>query len=202
MKLKPFIAALLGLAKTGRFVGRSRVLDVAYPYSSFNYRMTAGFPGDVSRSHPASIEPVVNDATNPVVYAGQPVLTTASGNTVRSVLSTDTAATAVYGFAVRSFPFQQSSASAYGAIPFGASTLAAGQPVDVMRTGYILSTLNTGTAVKGAPVFVWVAATSGVHVQGGLETAASAGNTMALAYPRYQFNGPADTNGTVEISIS
>jgi hypothetical protein len=67
--------------------------------------------------------------------------------------------------------------------------------------GYISAKLNTGVAQKGGAVFIWVAATSGAHIQGGFEVAASGGNTCALD-ESYSFNGPADANGNVEISIA
>ena len=56
--------------------------------------------------------------------------------------------------------------------------------------------------VKGGAVFVWCAATSGSHIQGGFESVASGGNTAALDTTRYQFNGPADANGNVEVCIN
>ena len=197
MKLKKIFAAIFGLAKAGRVsVGRRRVTDVAY-----TYRMGAGFPGDVSRTHPASIEPVVNNTTNPVLRPGDFCLADTATNTVRRLLSTDTAITTVYGAAVRAYPIGPSTAGAYGAADFGTANLPSGQAIDILRSGYILGSLNAGTATKGGQVFVWVAATSGVHIQGGLETAASAGNTCALDVSEYQFNGPADANGVVEISV-
>lgn len=197
------VAAMFGGAKAGRFVGRARTTDVSFGYQAFLYRMPAGFPGDVNRAHPASVEPNVNDPTNPVTAFGVPVVANGSANTVRTMISTDTAVTAVYGFAVRSFPYQQSTtSSAYGGIGFGAGAVPAGQPLDVLRAGYIMSSLNTGTATKGGAVFVWVAATSGVHIQGGLEIASSAGNTASLDPTKYQFNGPADANGVVEVSVN
>jgi len=197
MKLKKIFAAIFGSAKAGRVsVGRHRVTDIA-----FTYRMGAGFPGDVSRTHPASIEPAVNNATNPILRPGDLCLADTATNTVRSLLATDTAITTVYGFAVRSYPIGPSTAGAYGAADFGTANLPSGQPVDILRSGYILGSLNTGTATKGGQVFVWVAETSGVHIQGGLETVASAGNTCALDITEYQFNGPADANGVVEVSV-
>lgn len=205
MKIKPIIAALrvamFGVV-AGRDLGRATTHDTTtYPYTSFTYRMSAGFPGDVTRTHPASIYAGVQHATLPVLYAGQACIADPTTNTLRGVGAGDTALTAVYGFAVRSYPFQQSaSTAAYGAIPFGASPLPTNQPIDALQRGAILGQMNVGSAVvgKGSAVFIWCAATSGNHVQGGYEAAASAGNTMALDQS-YTYNGPADANGVVEI---
>lgn len=207
MKLKMFFATLVamifGNSKAGRFVGRARVTDVTYPYSAFQYRMPAGFAGDVNRTHPASIEPAVNSATTPVLTPGHPGVVDSTTNTIRRLTPTDTAITNVFGWAVRSYPFQASSTSgAYGATDFGDATLPAGQPIDFLRSGYILAPLSNGTAVKGGAVFVWVAATSGSNIQGSVRTTASAGNTAALNPARYEFNGPADANGIVEIVVN
>lgn len=207
MQMKSLIAAVkLALfgTKAGRFVGRARVTDtITYPYTTLQYRMAAGFPGDVNRSHPASVIPAVNSATAPVLYPGQGCVVDTATNTIRALAAGDTAVTDLYGITVRSYPTQVSSASAYGSTSFGVGTLPAGQAVDVLRQGYILGQLNAsaGVPTKGGAVFIWVAATSGGHTQGGFETAASAGNTLALDTAKYQYNGSADANGVVEISI-
>jgi hypothetical protein len=215
MKLKVLLASILaalgiGIKAPGRFVGRRKVRD-SYPpvwannLSAIPYRMSAGFPGDVNRAHPASIEPCLLDPTNPPPYAGFPVLVNTSANSVRQLLSGDTAVTEIYGVTVRAFPFQQSTTSAaYGSIAFGPSPLQANQPCDVIRSGYILTQLPTGSSAvtKGGAVFVWIAASTGNHIQGGFEASASSGNTIALDATRITFNGPADANGVVEISIA
>jgi hypothetical protein len=208
MYLKSFIVALKAAmfgTKAGRFVGRARVADVvSYPYTGFTYRMGAGFPGAVNRSHPASIEPTVNDATNPITAAGLPGVISVGSNTVRALISTDTAVTTIYGVAVRAFPIQASSGGAYGSSSFGVSTMPVGQPMDILRSGYIMAQLNpaAGAVTKGSPVFVWVAASTGGHVQNGFETVASAGNTAALDPTRYFYNGPADSSGVVEVEVN
>lgn len=207
MKLKMFFAAFLAMIfgdpKEGRFVGRARTTDVSYPFSAFLYRMSAGFLGEVNRSHPASIEPAVNNATNPVQFPGYPGVVDSATNSIRRLAPGDTALTTLFGFAVRAFPTQAASTSgAYGQTDFNEASLPVGQPIDFLRSGYILAPLSAGTATKGGAVFVWVAATSGPNVQGSLRTTASAGNTAALDPARYQFNGPADANGVVEIVVN
>lgn len=190
---------MFGLSRrtpSGRFVGRAKTRDVA-----FLYRMGAGSPGDVNRTHPASIEPCLMDTTNPPALFGVPVVVNPTSQGVRGVLVADFGATTVYGIAVRSYPIQQSSATNFGAIPFGTGAPAAGQPLDVLRSGYIMVQLPAGapTPKKGGAVFIWAAATTGVHVLGGFESVTSAGNTIALDPSRTTFNGSPDANGVVEI---
>jgi hypothetical protein len=175
---------------------------------AYLYRMGAGFPGDVTRTHPVSIEPTQVDPANPpalfggLVFADQ---TTVDG--VRNPTAADASATPIsgYGILVRSFPTQQQTTSqAYGAVGLGSGTPPIQGTVDVLRAGYILGTLNSGAAgtpTKGAPVFVWVGATIAGHVQGGLETAATANNTVQLD-GKTTFNGGPDASGTIEIGFN
>lgn len=177
---------------------RVRTIDVA-----FKYRMGAGFAGDVNRTHPAAIEPALQDATNPVNQYGVPVLVNTSANTVRAFGVGDATTTAIdpFGFGVRPFPTQASTGGAFGSAAFGAATPPANGAIDILRSGLIMGQLNTGTSTKGGAVYVWTAVTSGAHIQGGLEVVASAGNT-ALMGPRYIFNGPPDASGIVEIACN
>lgn len=173
---------------------RAKTKDVA-----FLYRMGAGNPGDVNRTHPASIEPTLQHATTPVVGYGHACVIDTTTQTVRRVAAGDTAITDVYGFSVRPFPAQSSGGGAYGAESLGAAVPPATGPLDVLRSGYIMAQLPAGAAAakKGGQVFIWVAADSGAHKQGGVEVAASAGNTAALS--KATFNGTQDSNGVVEI---
>jgi len=180
--------------------GRAFTRDAA-----FTFRMGAGFPGDVNRSHPMTIEPALNDVTNPVLAYGLACLADAAApNAVRSILATDSGITAIYGVAVRPFPIQGTAATAqpFGAAGFGATQGPAAQlPIDVLKGGYIMVQLNGATAaVKGGQVYVYVAASGGGHVQGGFEAAAGA-NLIDLdaTGSRIYFNGPADATGIVEL---
>lgn len=185
-----------------RFVGRSKTADVA-----FNLRMGAGSPGDITRhTPPGTIEQCLVAAVTPPTGYGQAVLADGlSDNAVRLVQAGDSALTAIYGVTVRPFPFQQSTtSSAYGGNTFGGGVLAANQPVDVLRSGYILGYINlTGAvaAVKGAAVFVWVAASSGAHIQGSFETAATGGSTIALD-AKTTFSGGVDASNFGEICFN
>lgn len=169
---------------------------------AFPFRMGAGFPGDVNRGHPASIEPTLIDASAPPTSYGQAVLVDSTTEGVRPFAAGDTAITVIWGVTVRPFPMQASTGTAYGGAAFGAATPPPSGAIDVLRSGYIMGTAlpaGASAVVKGGAVFVWCAASTGAHVQGGFESSASGGNTAALDVTRYQFNGPADANGNVEI---
>lgn len=179
---------------------RMKTRDVA-----FGFRMGAGFTGDVNRTHPASIEPVLINAANPPLLFGQAVKVDATSQGVSPLGAGDTALTNVYGVTVRSFPTQQSSGSNYGAAALGSAVPPATGTSDVLRSGYIMVQLSNNAwpnAKKGSPVFVWVAASSGNHVQGAFEDTVSAGNTCALDTAKYTFNGTPDANGVVELAFN
>ncbi len=161
------------------------------------YRMLAGFPGDVNRTHPASIEPVKIDASAPPTFYGQLVAVDPTTQGVRPVANADDATSNQYGITVRPYPFQPSSASNYGAAGFGAGTPPVAGLMDVLRSGYIMAPIN-GTPVKGARVYVWTSPDSGAHVQGGFETVDPATDGFVLP-ANTTFQGGVDANGTGEI---
>lgn len=195
------MAALGGFIATavmGPPMKRARTCDIA-----FGYRMGAGFPGDVNRTHPASILAVMTNLANPPVAYGGPVFVntiTSSDSTIRGTVAADGSVTplAVYGFLVRPFPVQQTTGGMNASI--GAATPPTSGVQDVLRQGYIMAKLPAGaTVVKGGTVYAWVAATSGNSIQGQLVAAASGTNTITInnAY----FVGPADANGNVEVEV-
>lgn len=184
----------------GLSLGRHKVRDVA-----FTFRMNAGVPGEVNRTHPASIEPAYPDQTKPPTLYGQPVIIDATSHNPRRFDTGDTAVVLAYGCVVRPYPTQQPQANT----DFAPATLGAGGPsskavIDLLRSGYIMVKLGNGLitgAVKGGAVFVWCAASSGNHIQGQFEVAASGGNTAALD-ARFTYNGVEDANGVVELSFN
>ena len=189
------IGALLAPILFGSPIVRSRTGDVA-----FTYRMGAGFPGDINRTHPFSVLPGLINTTTPPRNYGDPLLINTADNTYRGVLSTDQSATAINigGVTVRPYPTQQQSGGMSSAL--GAATPPTSGVFDVLREGYIMAKLPSGSTVtKGGTVYIWCAANSGAHVQGALEPAASAGNTVPVA--NAMFTGPCDANGVVEIEV-
>jgi hypothetical protein len=174
---------------------RAKTHDVA-----FGFRMGAGFQGDVNRSHPVSIEPNLTSDINPPTSYGQAVLVSTIDQGMRAFAAGDVALTQAYGITVRPYPVQQSSGSNFGAAAIGAAVPASGI-IDVVRFGYIMVTLPVGQVpVKNGQAVVWGAASSGIHIQGGFEAAASAGNTATLA--NAHFNGAPDANGNVELMFN
>lgn len=170
--------------------------------AAFAFRMGAGFAGDVNRSHPASILPGLNDPTNPATAWGQPLLMNGAANSYRSILTTDDAITDIDAVLVRPYPVQEGSGSNYGAAPFGGGgPVNPGQPLDALVSGFILVAVN-GAVQKGGKVYIWVAASTGLHVLGGFEAAASDGNTIELASTKIYYNGPADANGIAELAFN
>lgn len=168
---------------------------------AIQFRMPAGYPGDVNRTHPCWIEPCSIDPTNPPTFTGQACVIDTGSHLLRTVLAGDGALTDIYGFMVRTFPTQQKSSTNYGQATIGNQGAPGIGKVDVLRSGYIMAPLNNFAAapsVKGGRVWVWIAATAANHVQGALEAGASGGNTIELDI-KASFNGSPDSAGTVEV---
>lgn len=177
---------------------RSKTKDAA-----FTFRMGAGFPGDVNRTHPVTIEPCLIDAAAPPTAYGQAVLLGAANVGVRPFAVGDLNTVLAYGITVRPYPFQQSSASNFGEAAFGSATPPVTGVMDVMRSGYIMGKIPAGqTPAKGDPVYVWVAAASGLHVTGGFEAVLDHGTNTTAALTGAFFNGPPDASGNVEIMFN
>ena len=183
----------------GVFAGSFRTHDTVSG-TAIKFRMSAGFPGAVNRSHPASIEPCLIDSSAPPTLYGQGVLVDATTEGVRPFAAGDQALTDAYGVTVRPFPLQQNTTTP---ALFSATPPVAGV-IDVLRNGYIMIGFNaSGSApVKGAQVYLWTAATSGAHIQGGWETAdpTTSGCKIGLA-PRTTYQGGWDANNTGELAF-
>jgi hypothetical protein len=169
--------------------------------AAFTFRAGAGFPGEVSRQENSIIEPCVLNAAFPPLLFGIPMIVdTAGGNAgiVRPYTSGDTANP--YGILVRSFPQSTATATNFGNTPLGgAGVPPSSGPAALLISGYIIVQVPVGSALptKNGPVFIWTAATSGAHIQGGFETASS-GSTIAITGTTH-FNGPQDANGNIEL---
>ena len=173
----------------------------AYDPMAFQYHMGAGFYGDVNRTHPFTVEPGLLDPTNPPLYYGQACVIDATSKKVRRILSTDTALSDLWGFAVRPFPFQDGgTAGAFGAQSLGGFTsVITNQPIDVLRSGYIMNYVN-GAPGKGDSVYIWIAATSGANNQGFPTTSTTGGSVIEITgNDKTAFNGPPDANGCGEV---
>lgn len=181
--------------KNGLFLGRQRTHDAAV---AFNFRMGSATPGTVNRHHPASIEPCLIDANAPPTLYGVGVVIDPTTQGVRPIVAGDQALTDVYGVTVRPFPLQQNSVSP----AFGAGTPPVTGIIGILRNGYIAIGFNaSGSApVKGGTVYIWTAATSGAHIQGGWETANPAGSGMQVgSSPRTTYQGGWDASNFGEL---
>jgi hypothetical protein len=190
------LVVIANLVSSPKSIGRLRFCDV-----SFGYRMGAGFPGDVTRSHPASIEPCLNNPTTPLLRYGYfGLITNGDLRPIASGDQSDTEDAVAYGVTVRPFPQQASVGdSAFGGAAFGAGVPPANAAIDMLRSGYIIVKVN-GSPVKGDPVFVWAAADTGNHVLGQPEAAFTTVKTVKIAGATY--NGSPDANGYVEIAFN
>jgi len=199
MKLKFSRVALAVMIAAG-FSVRAATRDVA-----MTYRMGAGFAGDVNRTRPMLITPaLINTSVQSPRLYGDPVLIDASTNSVRGFVVGDTTTpTKIYGVAVRPYPTQQSSGGMSATLQTTGTGVAINttQPLDVLEQGFIMVKVNSGTGsvTKGSAVYVWFAASSGAHVQGGFEGAATGGSTALISNAR--FNGPPDANGIAELEV-
>lgn len=176
-----------------RSAGKHRTCDTA-----FTFRMNAGFAGDVNRGHPASIQPCLIDASAPPTAYGQAVTIDSTSEGVRPLVSGDSGLTEIWGVTVRPYPIQQATTSNnYGAAAYGSVAPPLLQPIDVLRGGYVMVSV-VGSPNKGGTVYIWYAASSGSHVQGGFEAANTGGSTLALD-SSYQWNSPPDNTGIAEL---
>jgi hypothetical protein len=189
----------------GRFVGRHLVMDAADPMA-FQFRMGAGNIGSVNRYHPATIEPTpINSTTPPSI--GLAAVIDATAKTLRLVQAGDTALVDIYGIPVRPWPFQQGNSASpnfSGAVGFATTTPVSNQygVWDVLRSGYIIVPIN-GAPGKGDAVNVWVAASLGVHTQGGFEASSTGGSTIAITgNDKTTFQGAPDAFGAGEIAFN
>jgi hypothetical protein len=185
---------------TGEFVGRHRTRDISFLAQSAN-----GFIGRITRSTPLPrITPDMNDATNPVAFYGLAVLNTIN-NTVRGILATDASQIGISGVASGNFPFQPASATNFGAQALAALTAVSPNSVmDTLRTGFIMVYLNSAqapTATKVDKVYVWCAASSTTHVQGGFENAASAAIASAIKGGGNTGNGTVSAGPTINATV-
>lgn len=191
--MKKSLIALAVLASMGAASVRASTRDIA-----FGFRMGAGFPGDVNRTHPFSVTPNQMDGTTPVRRYGDPVLY--GTNTVRGYTAADSAVAKIKGVLVR--PYPTSTTTGGMATSIGAATPpGANSVVDVIEDGFVMvkiDNLAAGNPTKGGTVYVWFAASAGNDVQGGFRAAA---NASAIAITNAEFTGPADANGVAEIRV-
>lgn len=179
---------------------RWRTYDVAYAF-----QMPLGVAGSIARAHPSpTIEPALVDAAAVPPQFGLAVILDPATRTARVPVAAD-AVTQIYGVVYRPFPFQADSAANYGASPFGAAPVPSNGAIDVMRAGYILVPI-VGSPKKGDPLYVWVAASGGGHLQGGFEAVAGGASTIGplgwASNTNWTFDGSPDAFGVGAIALN
>ncbi|MDT6962918.1 hypothetical protein QTN24_15565 [Cupriavidus sp. SZY C1] len=163
-------------------------------YQAFQYRMPAGFAGDLQRAEIATIETQIIDAATPPTSFGVPVKMV--GGKIQPINNAADTAASVYGFNIRAYPIQGN-----GTDPLGTSTPPTSGVTDILKRGYIMANLGgTADAAKNGVVYVRVAAASAGKPIGGVEAAADSTNTVALT--NAYFTGPKDAYGAVEIAFN
>jgi hypothetical protein len=162
---------------------------------AYQFRMPAGFAGDLQRAEVATIETQLIDSATPPTVFGVAVKYV-SGKVQPINNSADTAAL-VQGVNLRVFPIQTN-----GTDPLGTSTPPTSGVTDILKRGYVMVSLGgVAAAAKGGTVFVRVATPSAGKPLGGFEAAADSTNTIAMPSNWY-FTGPADAFGITEVAVN
>lgn len=148
-------------------------------------RMSAGYPGVITRSDSLTVEQEVIDAAAPPTVYGAPVKIV--GGKLRGVASGD-AGTVVTGFLVKPYPGQSSSTAIGGPVTPPISGMA-----DRLRRGFIAVTLADGTAAKDAQVYVVTTAGAPLIVGDIVTSTTPTGGGTGVAITNAFFTGPAFT---------
>ncbi|VVD29167.1 structural cement protein Gp24 [Paraburkholderia dioscoreae] len=162
---------------------------------AYQYRMPAGFAGDLQRAEIATIEPQLIDPAAPPTAFGVAVKMV-NGKIQPINLAADTAAI-VYGVNLRPYPIQGN-----GTDPLGSSTPPTSGVTDILRRGYVNVVLGgTASALKNGTVYLRVASPAAGKPLGGFEAGADGANTVAMP-ASWSFTGPADSYGVTEIAVN
>ncbi|AJY14712.1 hypothetical protein K6W16_13825 [Burkholderia dolosa] len=163
-------------------------------YQAYQYRMPAGFAGDLQRAEVATIETQLIDPAAPPTAFG--VAVKMVNGKIQPINNAADTADSVYGVNLRAYPIQGN-----GTDPLGTATPPTSGVTDILKRGYVDVALGgTAPATKNGTVYVRVAAPAAGKPLGGFEAAADGTNTVAMPANWY-FTGPADTYGIVEIAV-
>jgi hypothetical protein len=189
-----------------RMLGRFKVRDGG-PVNplAFLGRMPAGLEGDISSFPGCWVEPCqVSPNTAAALVPGMAVVLDGAVG-VRSIVHTDQAVTAIYGFVVRVYPTQQVT----GGMQAGLGNSAVqGPTVDILRRGAMMIQVNGTITVKGSQVHIWADIPAGAHRLGFCEAAATFGSTIDLPLTTgalqaaTAYNGPGDTTGVTQVNFN
>jgi hypothetical protein len=170
---------------------------------AYTFRMPAGVPGECTRFNVVgtTIRAEKQNITTPVTQYG--VLCFVDNNGARPIAATDTTTPPQTSIGISIRPYVTSDVGL--AYPLGTVGLGSGTPmpsgiIDIMYRGYASVKLNGAAAANhNGAAFVWFAASSAPHVQGGWEAAT---NASAFAVPTAAFTGPADAGANTEIAFN
>jgi hypothetical protein len=176
--------------------------------AAFTFRAGAGFPGEVTRQENSIILPCVIDAAAPPLFYGCPVAVDTTTNGVRPIVSPDTVAN-LYGILVRPFPTSQASTTNFGNTPLGgAGVPPTSGPCSVLISGWINVQVPAGQTLttKNGIVYIWTAASSGVHILSGFEAVTPGGSGIQISGTGIglttSYNGAQDANGVIELQFN
>ena len=160
---------------------------------AYTTRMPAGIAGNISRSDSVTVEPVqINSAKPPLAYG---VFGKFVSNRAEPLEAADAAAVVV-GMFTRPYPFQSTDNNFGGGVPPTSGIL------DFLRRGYVSVILKSGTATKGAPVFVVTTAGGTSNLNDIVTSAAPASGGTAVQVANCFFTGAADANGITEVAYN
>jgi hypothetical protein len=144
-----------------------------------------------------TVEAQIIDNTNPPPAYGLAVMIDPVTGQVRPPIAADGATPAIYGIYVRPYPTHATQDA------LGVDTPPTQGEANVLKRGYIITRLTSGTAVKGGPVGVSLATAVAPDVPGGITANAPGADVVALGSPATTyFMGPADATGIVEIAFN
>jgi len=157
-------------------------------------RMPAGFPGMTTRNDQCTLQPEVIDASYPPVLYG--IFVKMVSGKIRT-LPSGAAAADIVGLIARPYPVQETSTpgGTLGESPVPNTAL----PCDILKRGYMVVRLVTGTAAKGGQVYVCTVA-GGANVVGDIGDSSMGGTVVAVA--NCFFMGAVDSSNNVEISYN
>lgn len=173
--------------------------------------LNLGFPGKISRLGDRVIasRPVLSTTANPIAFGSGCVIipTAGGGDTVQSIADfiagggTFTAAKFA-GVAISEVLTNPSFTSMLTPYAPTTGSYVQGQMAELLERGSIAVTINVGTPVSQAPVYVRVALNASIPagVVGGFEAAADGANTVQLTNVVFR-TGLIDSNNIAEITL-
>lgn len=188
---------------------KSMIIGALTLDAAIGYRMGAGFPGVVTRTHLSEVNAELIDLTNPPTEYGQGVLIDATSAEIRKTITSDSSNLALYGITVKPFPVQsaQSGGLDYGATMSNSGSVASNfvpskGVIDVLKRGYIAVQVNPAASAsvkKGGTVYLKYSATSGSNIQGRFEGASGSG---IITVTNAVWNSSVDASGVAELAFN